>query len=103
MGKETNTAPDTKVGFWSKRYNNFNVGILAMLVAVVTPFMLPILGSFLAPFLFVGGVYAVMRSDVKIHYRILIIVFFIIPLVIWWDLYVYGIFYFTKSVTEPAL
>lgn len=73
-----------------------------MLVAVVTPFMLPILGSFLAPFLFIGGIVAVLRSEQPIWARFLVILVFLIPLVIWWDLYVYGIFYFTQSVTEPA-
>lgn len=102
MEKETNTAPQTKISFWKKNYTNFNVGILAMVVALVTPFMLPILGSFLAPFLFLGGIVAIMRSEVKIQYRLLVILLFIVPLVIWWEQYAYGVFYMTKVFTEPA-
>jgi hypothetical protein len=102
LTKKTNIAPEGKETFWKGLYNNFNVGILSMITGVVCPFVIPILGQFFAPLFFVGGIVAVLKSAQPIWVRAAVLLLFIVPLVIWWDLYVYHVFSFTQYVNEPG-
>lgn len=94
----TNITPEEEIVQKNKYYTNFNVGILSMLMGVGTPFILPILGSVLAPILFFGGVIAVLIAKKPIWVKLLTVVLFFAPIVIWWDDYVLTVFLFTQSV-----
>ncbi len=102
LSKQTNIAPEEKKEFWKKLYNNFNVGLLAMITGVGMPFIVPILGQLFAPIFFIGGAVAVLRSKKPVWIRIAVVLIFVLPLVFWWDQYVYGIYNFMQYINQPA-
>ncbi|CAG5078462.1 hypothetical protein [Parvicella tangerina] len=102
MNKKTNIAPEGKSEFWKKLYTNFNVGILAMLMGILLPFVVPIMGQFFSPIFFIGGIIAVLWSKQPIWMRVLAVVVFIIPLILLWDQYVLLIYNFMNWVSQPA-
>lgn len=102
LDKRTNTAPEQKSDFWKSLYTNFNVGILSMVMGIILPFVVPIMGQFFSPIFFIGGVIAVLWSKQPIWARILVVVAFTLPLVIFWDRYVLLIYIFMDWISQPA-
>lgn len=102
MDKKTNIAPDEKSPSKNRLYTNYNVGILSMLVGVGSPFILPILGSFLAPLIFLGGMIAILIAKKPIWLRLVTVIVLVAPIIIWWDIYEFYVFEYTQSSIQPA-
>lgn len=103
MEEKANIGPEKEKSEWTKTwYTNFNIGILSMLFGLLTPFVLPILGSVLAPFVFLGGAIAVILAKQPIWVRLVTILVFVVPVVIWWDWYVSILFEWNSSINQPA-
>jgi hypothetical protein len=71
----------------SALYNNYSIGLLSIVIALLLPIILPFLGSFLAPFLFIAGVVAVIISKVSLLVKSVTILPIVILLVIFWKEY----------------
>lgn len=76
-----------KVELKEKLYSNYSIGIVAIIMALAVPIVLPVLGSYIAPISLVAGIVAVMISKVNLWLRIGTILIFLVPLIIFWHEY----------------
>lgn len=97
----TNTTPqeDPVVEKWY--YTNYSIGILSMFIAYLAPFLLPFLGSFIAPFLFLAGVFAVIISKKKWWLILLTLLVFTLPLLLFWQEYEILVYTFLLDTNHP--
>ncbi len=66
-----------------------------MIVAILLPVILPILGDFISPFLFLAGILAILISKVSWPVKIISIVIPIVIIVIFWNEYLSWILKFS--------
>ncbi len=71
----------------NKLYTNYPIGLFSMLIALLLPVILPILGSFIAPLLFIAGVVAVMISKVNIWLRLSTVLLIVGIVYVFWKEY----------------
>lgn len=71
-----------------------------MAVAILLPIILPVLGSFLAPFLFIAGVVAVMISKVTFWIRLSTVILIVGALVLFWKQYEAAVMNFMPAPME---
>jgi hypothetical protein len=58
-----------------------------MIVAVLLPVILPVLGSFIAPFLFIAGIVAVMISKIPLWIRVGTVLLIVGSIALFWTQY----------------
>ena len=84
----------------NKLYTNYPIGLFSMLIALLLPVILPNLGSFIAPLLFIAGVVAVMISKVNIWLRLPTVLLIVGIVYVFWKEYESLILYYLPNTME---
>lgn len=101
LEKRTKTRPLNKDSVVKLFYRNYVIGCITILTAVALPFILPILGTFLFPFLMIGGALAiVIDKQIKLWVRICTLVVISLVMYFIWDWYAFQVFQFTEGINQ---